>query len=139
MRDKHLWLWEANARQKALRRRREQYRVLASKLSDRFATLIIEKLDLAALKEIPSPESDRESNPVSRSQLHATAPHELRSALISAFRMRAREVVEVPPQPSVELVWKQWREGLGEAKARPPARSERFKRIRGIKSEETAA
>ena len=139
LRDKHLWLWEANARQKALRRRREQYRVLASKLSDRFATLIIEKLDLAALKEIPSPESDRESNPVSRSQLHATAPHELRSALISAFRMRAREVVEVPPQPSVELVWKQWREGLGEAKARPPARSERFKRIRGIKSEETAA
>ncbi len=138
-RDKHLWLWEFNARRGAIGRRRDQYRRIAAKFADRFAVLVIERLDLAAMKEVPPPESERESHPVSRSQLHATAPHELRASLVNAFRMRGREIVTVEPQPTVALVMAQYREGLGAAKACTPARSERFRRLRGLPKDETAA
>lgn len=130
--DKHLWLWEANARRSALLRRREQYRVLAARLASRYGTLVIERLDLRALAEIPPPESAREPGaPKARSQRHDTAPSELRTALELAFRSRGGLVVSVPPGGPAATLLASYREQLGAVAKAAPARTSRFKRLRG--------
>lgn len=130
-RDKHLWLWEAHARQGALRRRRDFYRVFAARLArGGYATLIIERLDLRALAELPVPEAEKETaTPQARWQRQVTAPSELRAALVHAFRRAGARIVEVPARGEAVAVWAEWREHGGEARARPGARSNRYKRL----------
>jgi len=95
--DKHLWDWEANARRKALARRKDSYRVFAAKMARAHKVLIIEKLNIARLAEKPAAEDDdRDFNARSSAQRFATAPSELRSTLINAFRREGGTIVEVP-------------------------------------------
>lgn len=136
VRDRHLWNYEHNTRRRAIFRRREQYRILAARLAARYRALVIERLDLAKLALVPAPDDPDPSHPRGRAQRHATAPHELRKALLNAFGDRA--VVEVPAVGGAALVFQKWREGLGVERPRPPARSMRFNRLHSQTQSEAA-
>lgn len=128
--DKHLWEWEANARRKALARRRDAYRCFAAEASRSHNVLVIEKLNIARLAEHPNPEQEDDSSPAARAQRFATAPSELRSALFKAFRRNGGRVIEVPAgMPSGEMLT-HYLQQKGSEVAAPKGRSARFKRLR---------
>jgi hypothetical protein len=129
-RDKHLWLYETGLRSGALAHRRDAYRVLAADLARRYDTLVIERLDLRALATVPVPESERESHPRARAQRHATAPSELRTALVQAFRSRGGQVVTVPASGPAETLLATWRERPGDVEIPAIARVSKYGRIR---------
>jgi hypothetical protein len=130
-RDKHLWLYEIGTRRRAVARRRDQYRVLAATLARRYRTLVIERLDLRVLAAIPAPESERESVPKGRAQRVETAPSELRTALVNAFRARGGEVASVAPTGPAAALLAAWRERRDVVEMPVIARTGRFKRLRG--------
>ncbi len=133
--DKHLWLWEVHARRRALARRREQYRLLAAALATQYETLVIERLDLRSLAEIPPPESERDSHPKARSQRFETAPSELRGALVNAFRARGRTIVTVAPAGPATTLLAAYRERRDVSEIPVAARSNRFKELARKKEE----
>lgn len=51
VRDKHLWEYEANLRNKAIRHRRECYRRLAAQLIARYGVVVLEEFDLADMAQ----------------------------------------------------------------------------------------
>jgi hypothetical protein len=95
-RDRHLWLWESNLRDSALRRRREQYRKLAAELSRRYRTLIIERFDLRGVQVRAVPESEEIDLDAAHAQQQLVAASELRSCLVQAFAARRGRIVELP-------------------------------------------
>jgi hypothetical protein len=140
--DKHLWDWEANARRKALARRKDSYRVFAAKMARLHTTLIIEKLDLARLAQEPQAEEDRDYNIAASAQRVATAPSELRSALLNAFRREGGTVIEVAAGlTSREMLAASRSEGSSkvEKKSGPSARTLRLHKNRNGKNSGDAA
>jgi hypothetical protein len=99
-RDKHLWTWEVNLRDKVLRRRREQYRVLGAELARRYGTLVIEDMDLRDLQRHAAVESQETEIPAARSAQRLASPSELRACLVSAFASRGGRVVAIDPADS---------------------------------------
>lgn len=71
--DQHLWAWESSQRGKAIRHRREIYRVFAAQLARKYQTLHMEKLNLRALKS------------ASPGVYQLVAPGSLVAALVNAF------------------------------------------------------
>jgi len=136
--DKHLWEWEANARRKALARRRDSYRVFAATMSRNHQALVIEKLNLAHLAKIPKPDEEREHNERASSQRFAASPSELRSALLNAFRRERAQILEVPAGMTSTEMLAYFRERGGDAIATPTARSLRFNRLRKIPKDSAA-
>jgi hypothetical protein len=126
--DKHLWQWEANARRKALARRRDGYRVFAAQAARTHSTLVIEKLNIARLAKTPAPEDERDLNPKASSQRFGAAPSELRSALINAFRRDGKTVAEVPAGLTSAEMLAQFQNTGGAPLAAPAARSQCFAR-----------
>jgi hypothetical protein len=94
--DKHLWLWEANLRDKLLARRKDQYRVLASQLARKYRTLVLETFDLRDMQRLAPVESDSHENRTARSHRTMAALSVLREALVHAFAGRRGTVIEVP-------------------------------------------
>jgi len=98
--DLHLWQWEEHQRDKALRRRRELYRVWAAKMASRYAVLVIEgdekqksgAMDLRPLAKRPKAEEKDTSFDEARSNRFLAATSILRTCLIQAFQARGREV-----------------------------------------------
>lgn len=136
--DKHLWEWEANARRKALARRRDSYRVFAARMSRGHQALVIEKLNLAHLARIPEPDEERENNWKVRSQRVDTSPSELRSALLNAFRREGAQILEVPAGMSSAEMLAHFRKKGGDAIVNRTGRSLRFHRLRRIQADSTA-
>ena len=92
--DRHLWCWETSSRSKALKRRREQYRLFAVGLARRYNTLVLEDFELPpvvqrkpAERQPSDPEDVARDDKQSRNRF-AVAPAELRMCLIQAFAMR---------------------------------------------------
>jgi hypothetical protein len=101
--DKHLFEWEHNARRKCLARRRNQYRVFASKLALSHDVLVVEKFNIARLAQTPKPEDDRERNTTTAThQGMASAPSELRKSVLKAFRRRGKLTAEVAAASSAK-------------------------------------
>jgi predicted RNA-binding Zn-ribbon protein involved in translation (DUF1610 family) len=95
--DYHLWKWEANLRDKVLRRRREVYRVFSAQQATRHDGLVLEDFDLSKMqRHIPCEKEDVEI-PATRRQQRIAAPSELRLCLINAFTMRGKWVVKLDP------------------------------------------
>jgi hypothetical protein len=130
--DKHLWSWEANARRKALARRRDGYRVFAARMSRRHQTLVIEKLNIARLAKAPKPDEEREYNRIASSQRFDTAPSELRSALLNAFRRVGARIIEVPAGMNSTEMLAYYRSNGGDSVDGPALRSLKFNRLRKI-------
>ncbi len=93
-RDEHLERYEQGVRRQALGHRREQYRILAAKLSLQYRTLVIDDTDLRVLQVNPSPESENINKLPLKRQMRAAATSELRLIFINAFK-RAGNVVKV--------------------------------------------
>jgi len=130
--DKHLWSWEANARRKAIARRRDGYRVFGARMSRRHQTLVIEKLNIARLAKAPKPDEEREFNRIASSQRFDTSPSELRSALLNAFRREGARVIEVPAGMNSAEMLAYYRSNGGDSIDGPALRSLKFNRLRKI-------
>lgn len=94
--DKHLWTWECNLRDKVLARRREQYRVLAARLVDRYHVLVLERFDLRSTQRHQAPEVETPEIQPARAQQRIAATSILRECLIQAFARRGGVVAELP-------------------------------------------
>lgn len=96
--DRHLWQWERNEADGAIRQRREMYRCFAAKLAKRYACVVLEKIDLrVSAKRRPvdliHPEMRaRIAEGSSRPLRFQAAISELRESIINACK---REGVEV--------------------------------------------
>jgi hypothetical protein len=131
--DKHLFDWEANSRRKALARRRDGYRVFASQMVRKYNTLVLEKINISRVAEKPKPEDDnRDFNARASYQRFATAPSELRSALLNAFKREGLRIVEVPAGLTSAEMLAFANENGGEEKKMIVTRSAKFKRLRKI-------
>lgn len=96
-RDKHLWTYEANLRDKVLHRRLDQYRVLGAELARRYDTIVLEEMDLSEMQRHRKPEDKKREIQPARAQQRLASPSELRGCLINAFTARGGRVVEVDP------------------------------------------
>lgn len=130
--DKHLWEWEVNARRKAIARRRNDYRVVAAQLAREHGSLVIEKIDLSKLAKRKDPEEGERHNSVSQRQRVEAAPSEMRAALLNAFEREGRAILLGPACARVDDIVAAHREGRCGERKPGPARSNRFKRMRGI-------
>lgn len=138
--DKHLWDWEANARRKALARRKDDYRVFASRMARVHKVLVIERLNLARLAAEPAPEEDRDFNSAASAQRFATAPSELRSALVNAFRRDGGKIVEVSAGLTSKEMLAAFRASGGDVQAATTGRSARTQRLlRGKKAPQASS
>jgi hypothetical protein len=90
--DYHLWEWESSQRVKALRHRREIYRVFAAGLAKRYSRLIVEDFDLREVARHEEVDSAKAEIAGARSNRQLVAPSELRLALINAFDGRWEKV-----------------------------------------------
>lgn len=94
--DRHLWRWEANQRQKSLRRRLHQYRNIAYHLASRYSTLLIDDFNMRDTQRHVATESEKIEIEARRLQQKETAPSILRGCLKQAFLGRQQEVLQVP-------------------------------------------
>jgi len=83
--DRHLWDWECNQRSKALRHRREVYRIFAARLSNKYAQIVLEDFDLRKVAQVPSVENQVGDNEQARANRHSVSVSELRLCLVNKF------------------------------------------------------
>jgi hypothetical protein len=102
-RARHEWAVESCARDQALRRRRERYRVWAAQLASKYNTIVIEKFDKREVAVIPAPDVQVEQNAeqaardkAARSNRFLAATSELCDCLVTAARSRGCTVIAVP-------------------------------------------
>lgn len=94
--DRHLWEWESNCRQTAVRRRRDLYRRWSAEIARTHSRIVIERFDLRAVKQRPAvDETEHVRAAPARSQMHFAAVGEFRALLLRAAESRGCEVVEV--------------------------------------------
>lgn len=86
--DHHLWEWETSQRTKALRHRREIYRVFAADLARKYETLVLEDFDLSELAKKPTAENQEGDIEAARSNRQRASVSELRQCLVSVFEGR---------------------------------------------------
>jgi len=98
-RDCHLHDYEAHERAQVLGRRKDAYRCAAAWLCTAAGSLVIDALELPALKEAPdAPGEDPEIARAGRRQMHSAAPGELREAILAAAAARGIPVTSVKRQ-----------------------------------------
>lgn len=102
-RDHHLWSWESSKEKKALRRRRDLYRVFAAEMSDRYHTLVLEDFDLRRVARRKPTESEEADNTTAMSNRQLVSISELRLVLTNAFGGAGGQVVKVPPENTTRI------------------------------------
>jgi len=100
--DKHLWDWEANLRDKVLRRRRDLYRCWAKRVAETYQHVLIEDFDLRKVAQRKPAEEDIGGDEAARVYRTAAAISELREAMTYAV-LRQGGTVE-PPAERDELI-----------------------------------
>ncbi len=95
--DKHLWCWEANGRDQALRRRKDMYRVFAARLAAAHGTLALEQFDLRTIARKPAPTDAENTNETARGNRQFAAVSELQLILEQAFESRGGKIIYVDP------------------------------------------
>lgn len=96
-RDEHLWDWEAHQRDKALRRRRELYRVFASLIEKRYGTVIYEDFDLRGIVKKPETMKGTKGSLPQDRQRFIAAVSEFRLAVKNACNREGTLVIEKDP------------------------------------------
>lgn len=95
--DDHLWNWECSQRKKAIKRRREFYRVESTKLANKYKALILEDFDLRGVSQKAEPD-DKDDNQKGRANRTLCAPDEFRQSIINAFATRGGSVIKIDPK-----------------------------------------
>lgn len=101
--DHHLWQWEVNQRDKAIRWRREFYRTTAARYAELCGALVVSSLDLRALAARPAPEEDPDVNETARGNRVLAAASILRTCFVQAFQTRGRRVIKAKGRASEAL------------------------------------
>lgn len=83
--DRHLWQWESDQREGALRRRRDVYRTEAAQLAKRYGHVVLEDFDLRDVTRRPALDSAEKTNETARSNRQLAAVSEFVGALRNAF------------------------------------------------------
>ncbi len=92
--DRHLWEWQEHQRRQLLDRRSDAWRVLGALLADRFSTIVVQDIDIAAMSRVPMVESgDEQRDMLARAQRVLAAPGALRQAVVHAAQRRGVKVV----------------------------------------------
>lgn len=89
--DEHLWTWTANEQTRAIRRRRQNYRLEAIALSERYETLVLDDTDLRPLAEVKK--QGGETTQKARRQRHRVSPFELKMQLLEVFGKERVQIV----------------------------------------------
>lgn len=95
--EKHLYDWEANLRDKTIRFRREIYRVFAAQIASTYSKVILEDFDLRNVLEKPDPEEGTQGSIEPNYQRFVAAVSVLREALENACRREKTEIIYVDP------------------------------------------
>lgn len=93
--DFHLETWEGNQRTKAIRRRKEFYRIKASEFAKQYKTLVLEDFNISDVSKKAEPDEKEDLQKV-RSNKTLAAPSELRIALINAFGIN--NIIKIDPK-----------------------------------------
>jgi Putative transposase DNA-binding domain len=91
----HLLQWESHERSRALGARCEHYRLLAVEIATRYASIVLEEIDLRALKRKPRPEDDKSVVDAVKLHQQRAAVGELRAAFILAASNRGTSILKV--------------------------------------------
>ncbi|MFH0902119.1 MAG: zinc ribbon domain-containing protein [Pseudomonadota bacterium] len=94
--DRHLWEWQSHEVQKAILRRREQYRVWARGIVRQSSLIAIEDFDLRQMARQTPPEEPGKYDDLARAQRIVTAPSTARQALEQAAASAGVPVIKVP-------------------------------------------
>jgi hypothetical protein len=94
--DKHLWTWESNLRDKAKARRRHSYRLVAARLARKYETLIISNFNLRQTQRHVSDTSDKREIEEVRWQQKTACCSSVRQCLVNAFHSRGGRVMKIP-------------------------------------------
>lgn len=96
-RDRHDWEVETRQRVRALRRRREIYRIFAADLATKYGTIVIERFDkrVFAVRPKMSADDDVAQNETARSNRFVAATSELVTSIVNGARSRLRTVAAV--------------------------------------------
>ena len=97
-REQHLYDWQCNLRDQALRHRREVYRVFAKRLAERCVTVVVEDFDLRRVARKPEPERGPAASTEADYQRFVVSPSELRQCLTHACGRLGTEVKPVDPR-----------------------------------------
>lgn len=94
--DKHLYEWQANLRDQAIARRKEQYRVLAARLADRYGMVVLEDMAITEMVAHQDPTEPRDGQADNaRRKARIAAPGLLRQAISQAAHRRGVRVEAV--------------------------------------------
>jgi transposase len=93
--DFHLETWEGNQRTKAIRRRKEFYRIKASELAKKYKTLVLENFNISDVSKKSAPDEKEDLQKV-RSNKTLAAPSELRLSLVNAFGIN--NIIKIDPK-----------------------------------------
>lgn len=91
-REDHLYNWECNLRDQALRWRREEYRKFAKWLADNYGTVVLEDFDVRSVAEKPAPEDGTQGSLPPDYQRFIAAPSELRLCIENACNREGTRV-----------------------------------------------
>ncbi len=97
--DRYLWAVESRWRDRALRRRRELYRLFGVALARTYSTVVLEKFDKRDVARRPKAEDEGEAHPA-RSNRQLAAVSELCECIEQAATSRGRGAVQVPCENS---------------------------------------
>ena len=106
--DRHAWAQQEHLRQRALRRRREIYRVFAARMAKQYDTIVVERAGgrerIAKLPDVGSPQDEKQAAlaanlvDVARANRVVACTSELDGALRNAGRSRGRVVLALPAE-----------------------------------------
>ena len=96
-RDRHDWEAETAARPRALRRRREIYRIFAARLASSYDTIVVEQFDkrVFAVRPVAAAEDDVAQNETARGNRVVASTSELVMSIVNGCRSRCRTVAAV--------------------------------------------
>lgn len=93
--DRHLWFWSSDERTKIERMRKDFYRTVAARWSEKYSRILVTDMDLRGFAELPAPEDGAAtSGKVQRVTQRLAAPSELREAIKNACSTRGAVMVE---------------------------------------------
>ena len=92
--DRHLWIWQANLRDKMSGRRLQQYRVFAAKAAKQYDAVIFEEFDLRSIKKKKRPEQGVDSDSSLRNFMKIAGVSILRSEVRRAFEAAGKLFVK---------------------------------------------
>lgn len=94
--DFHLWQWESSQRTGGLRRRKNEYRVLAAQLGERYATVLMDGVKLDTIARRKKTE-DKVDPAAPRANRQAAAAGEFRDVVENAAKVRGADVQRIAP------------------------------------------